>query len=153
MKERSMRAPIAVQITAVLTVVVIGLSTSASATTFQEAVRLCQKYGGCSISASADNKGWNIKKGHNYIHCPDKGQCQCIFCAPPPQRTVSGNPVVTGGSLIGVLGGKPAPKNSGVVGGGILDNHLGAHSQGPAAAGSPVTAPAAPAAPLPVIIR
>jgi hypothetical protein len=109
---------------------------------------VCKQVGGQSFGSPT---GYGCSKkcaGEKWCHASCyKGKCE----GQTPTR-VSGAQDVTG-VLTASPGLATAPaKPGGIPGTGILDNGLGFSSQGPAATGSPVSAPSAPSAP-PLIIR
>lgn len=103
-----MRIPISLTIAAA-SAAVVGLSSPAAATTISEALQLCKKSGGCTVTKYKD--GTNIKYGTNEIYCPDKGQCECVACS-PPKRTGG-----IWGSVKPTVGGVLSPRPAGAASG------------------------------------
>jgi hypothetical protein len=150
---RSMWKPI------VLAVVLTGLSSLAESVAAKPMSRCQVKFSYCSERCIIRNSGDDKISACLSRTCDHQFQS----CARDSGEDTDPNHDSKGQT--GPVGGKggrgrrlasPPEKQDGIrvpLGGGILDHSGGFSSQGPSATGAPVSAPAAPAAPPPVIIR
>jgi hypothetical protein len=124
-----------------------ALASPAVATTLSQAQQLCKQNPNCIQTKGAG--GSNFTVGNNEVWCPNKGNCECLACAPPAR--MEGTVVGSRGTVAGTLAtspGKPS-LSDGIFGGGLLQATPGFSGQGPAPIGTPGPA----STPGPIIIR